>query len=96
MKWWDHAAFLVVEDDVTKILWDFNVYTDYHISAIRPDIVYINKNARVVSVIDIAVPADCHVKDKEIEKIDKHQDLCLEIQQLRNMRTVVVSVVVGA
>ena len=50
----------------------------------------------MASVIDIAVPADRHVKDKEIEKIDKYQDLRLEIQQLWNMRTVVVSVVVGA
>ena len=75
MKWWDHAPFPVVEDDVTKILWNFNTYTDHHISARRPDIVYIDKNARIVSVIDIAVPAEHHVKDKEMEKIDKYQDL---------------------
>ena len=58
-------------------------------------VVYIDKNAKMASVIDIAVPADRHVKDKEIEKIDKYQDLCLEIQQLWNMRTIVVPVVVG-
>ena len=46
-------------------------------------------------MIDIAVPADRHVKDKEIENIYKYQDLCLEIQQLWNMRMVVVPVVVG-
>ena len=49
----------------------------------------------MASVIDITVPADCHVKDKEIEKIDKYQDLCLEIYQLWNMRKVVVPFVVG-
>ena len=49
----------------------------------------------MASVIDIAVPADSHVKDKEIEKIDKYQELCLEIQQLWNMRMIVVPVVVG-
>ena len=65
VKWWDRAPLPVVEDDVTKILWDFNVYTDRHISARRLDIVYINKNAKVASVIDIAVPADRHVKDKD-------------------------------
>ena len=32
------------------------VYTDCYISARRPDIVYINKNARTVLVIDIPVP----------------------------------------
>ena len=46
-----------------------------HISARRPDIVNIDKNAKIASVIDIAVPAEHHVRDKEIEKIDKYQDL---------------------
>jgi len=36
------------------------------------------------------------VKDKETEKIDKYQELCLEIQQLWNMRTIVIPMVVGA
>jgi len=40
-----------------------------------------------------AVPADRRVKDKEIEKIDKYQDLSLEIQQLWNMRTAVIPVI---
>lgn len=48
MKWWDHAPVPVVEDYVTKILWDFNVYTDCHISARRPDKVYIDKNEKVL------------------------------------------------
>ena len=69
---------------------------DHHISTRRPDKVYIYNNAKVASVNDIAVPADRHVKDKEIGKIDKCQDLCLEIQQLWNMRMVVVLVAVDA
>ena len=28
VKWWNHAPLPGVEDDVTKILLDFNVYTD--------------------------------------------------------------------
>ena len=47
-------------------------------------------------MIDVAVPADRYVKDKEIEKVDKYQDLCLEIQQIWNMRTIVIPIVVGA
>ena len=35
------------------------------------------------------------MKDKETEKIDKYQELCVEIQQLWNMRTVVIPIVVG-
>jgi len=52
-------------------------------------IVFIDKNAKTFWIIDIAVPTDCRVTDKEIEKIDKYQDLW-------NMRSVVIPVVVGA
>ena len=95
-KWWDHVPLPVVEDADTKALWDFNIFMDRHISARRPDIVFIDKNAKTVWVIDVAVPADRRVKDKETEKIDKYQELCLEIQQLWNMRTIVIPIVVGA
>jgi len=46
------------------------IYThaDRHISARKPDIVYNDKNAKVAWVIDIAVPAQHHVKDKQIKK----------------------------
>ena len=81
-KWWDHVPLPVVEDADTKALWDFNIFMDRHISARRPDIVFIDKNAKTVWVIDVAVPVDRRVKDKETEKVDKYQELCLEIQQL--------------
>ena len=44
----------------------------------------------------IAVPADRRVKDKETEKTDKCQELCLEMQKLWNTRAVIViPIVVG-
>ena len=64
--------------------------------SMKPDIVYIDKDVKIAWVIDVAVPADCHVKDKETEKVDKYQDLCLQIQQIWNMRTIVIPIVVGA
>ena len=36
----------------------------------------------------IAVSADRCVKDKETEKTDKYQELCLEMQKLWNMRVI--------
>ena len=36
------------------------------------------------------------MKNKETEKIDKYQELCLKIHQLWNMRTIVIPIVVGA
>jgi len=55
------CSLSVVEDDDFKVLWDF---ANHHISDRRPDIVFIDKNAKTVWIIDIAVPADRRVKDK--------------------------------
>ena len=46
--------------------------------------------------MDIAVPGDCDVVQKEIEKREKYQDLAREIGNLWKTRTKVVPVVAGA
>ena len=76
----------VTETEV-KILWDFEIRTDRVIPARRPDIVVLNKTNRTATIIDIAVPSDRNIKTKEREKIEKYQDLRLEIQR---------SIVIGA
>ena len=48
-------------------------------------------------IIDIAVPGDTRIKQKEQEKIEKYQDLKREIARLWRLRKVsVIPVVVGA
>ena len=37
---------------------DFIIFVDHFISARRPDIVVINKEAATIRLIDVAVPAD--------------------------------------
>ena len=34
----------------------------------------VDKQARVAKIIDIAIPGDARVKDKELEKIEKYQN----------------------
>ena len=63
-----------------KLLWDFNIYTDKVIYARRPDITVIDKLNNLVTFIDVAVPADRRVTDKENKKIEKYQDLRIEIE----------------
>ena len=46
-------------------------------------------------IIDIAVPGDAHVLDKEVEKCEKYQLLAREIYQLWRVKAEVVPVVVG-
>ena len=72
----------VIENENVKVLWDFDIQTDKPIAARRPDIVVHNKQSGETHLIDIAVPGDHNVKDKEVEKIQKYEDLRLEIERL--------------
>ena len=74
-----------------------NIQCDHVIEARRPDIVVVNKQEKKCAIIDIAVPADKRIGEKEDEKIEKYQDLKREIARMWNMRTVqVVPIVVGS
>ena len=55
------------------------------IEARRPDIIVIDKKERKGLIIDIAVPADVRVEEKEREKVEKYQDLKREIGRLWNL-----------
>ena len=67
------------------------------IEARRPDIVVIYKKVGVCTIVDIAVPADRRVEEKEQEKVEKYNDLKREIGRMWGIRKVqVVPVVIGA
>ena len=55
------------------------------------------KSEKECLIIDIAVPGDTRIKQKEQEKIEKHQDLKRKIARLWCLRKVtVIPAVVGA
>ena len=96
-KWYEHVPEGVVENEEIKVLWDVNVQCDNVIGARRPDIIVINKKERKGIIIDIAVPADVRVGEKERKKVEKYQDLKREIGRLWKLKMVeVVPVVIGA
>ena len=66
------------------------------ISARRPDIVVINKLDNTAQLIDVFIPADCHIVSKENEKIEKYQDLRIELERLWQKKTFVIPIVIGA
>ena len=93
---WLHQPEAVTETDEVKILWDFEIRTDRIITARRPDIVVIDKTDKTATIIDVAVPNDHNIRVKEQDKVEKYQDLRLEIQRLWNVKAQVVPVVIGA
>ena len=76
-------------------MYDFNIRTDKKISARRPDIVVVDKNERRTTLIDGACTWDKNVEDKEIEKVNKYQDLKIELQRIWETSVTVVPVVLG-
>ena len=48
-----------------------------------------------MQIVDVAVPSDCNVTMKEIEKIEKYKDLSVELSSLWKMKCEVVPIIVG-
>ena len=96
-RWYEEKAEVVVESENFSLLWDFTIQCDRKIEARRPDIVFIDKKKREVVMIDVAIPGDDRVKEKELEKIEKYQLLNDEIAKDWHMRKVIlVPVDIGA
>ena len=81
------------EEDV-KILWDFKIQTDKHLTHNIPDITVVEKKR--VWIIDVAIPGDGRIEEKELAKISKYQDLKIEIERLWEKQATVVLVVIGS
>ena len=86
----------VIENDHVKLLWDFNITTSTHIQARRPDVVVVDSDKKTCNIIDIAVPGDAGIVEKEKEKVEKNQDLRREVARLWNVKAKVVPIVVEA
>ena len=86
-----------MEDDDVKLIWEINIQYDDVIEARRPDLFLVDKKTKSCVIIDVAIPGDCRICEKEIEKIKKYQDLKRELKGFWSLKKVeVVPVVVGA
>ena len=96
-RWYEHCPKGVVENDDVKLIWDINIQCDNIIEARRPDLILVDKKGKSCITVDIAVPGDCRVHEKELEMIEKYQNLKIELKRLWSLKTVqIVPVVIGA
>jgi len=86
----------VYEDGDGTVLWNQTVHTDREVTANRPDIIIKNKKEKTCTLIDVAIPADRNVVQKEVEKKLKYKSLCIEIQRMWNPLCTIVPVIIGA
>jgi hypothetical protein len=69
---------------------------DRDVFANRPDIIVENKKDKTCLLIDVAIPLDKNVIQKEAEKKLKYKNLSIEIQRMWNMKCFVIPVIMGA
>ena len=89
-----HNQESILENEMHKILWDFEVKTNHPISARRPHLIIINKKDNLPSC-GLYFPVDHRVKLKESEKKDKYFDLGRELRKLWKMKVTIIPIVIG-
>jgi hypothetical protein len=91
-----HMPKPACEQGGVTVLWNQAVHTDREVTAYRPDIIIKNKKEKTCTLIDVAIPADRNVVQKEAEKKLKHNSLGIEIQRMWNLKCTIIPVVIGA
>ena len=95
-KWYEHCPEGVAEDDDGKIIGDITIQCDNVIEARRPNLILVEKKTKSCVIMDVSIPGDCSIREKEIEKIEKYQNLKGELKRLCSLKKVeVVPVIVG-
>jgi hypothetical protein len=95
-KWYTHITKPVYEKGDVTLLWNQAVHTDTEVTANRPDIKIKNKKEKTCTLIDVAIPADRNVVQKEAEKKLKYKSLCIEIQRMGNLKCTIIPVITAA
>lgn len=78
----------ILENEDAKLYWDVTLHTDRTVSHNRPDITYTLVKEKTTYLIDIAIPMDTNISQKEQEKSDKYFPLAMEIKDVWKQRRV--------
>ena len=62
----------------------------------KPDLIVRDNEKGTCMLIDVAISGDRNVIKKKAEKILKYKDLTIEIQRMWNVKTKVITVIIGA
>ena len=95
-KWYTLMPKPVYEEGDVTVLWNQAVHTDREVTANRPDIIIINEKEKTCTLIEVAIPADRNVVQKEAEKKLKYKSVCIKIQRMCNLKCTTIPVIIGA
>ena len=95
-RWYTHIPKPVCEKGDVAVLWNQAVHTDREVTENRLDIIIKIKKEKTCCVIDVAIPADRNVVQKEAEKKLKYKSLCIETQRMWNLKYTIIPVIIRA
>jgi hypothetical protein len=84
--WYSHIPKPVCQHEDITVLWNQGIQTDREVLANRPNIIIKNMKDKICLLIDVAIPSDRNVIQKESENKLKYRNLSTEIQQTWNMK----------
>ena len=88
VAWYNHEPLPVIENDVIKVLWDFDIQTDKRVTSNRPDIITVDKKKKSLKLTDVSIPNDMNIVS--------NLSLNIELKELWGMKTVeTIPVVIG-
>ena len=79
-KWYTHTH--THTHTPRPVLCNQTVHTNTEVTANRPDIIIKNQKGKTCILIDVAIPADRNVVQKEEEEKLIYRSLCTEIQRM--------------
>jgi hypothetical protein len=79
-----------------SVFWNQAIHTEREGTENRPDIIIKNKKEKTYTLIDVEIPADRNVVQKEAEKKLKYKSLCIEIQRMWSLKCTIKPVIIGA
>ena len=95
-NWYLHNHQTVIENFNHELLRDMYIQCENIIVERRPDIVIVKKMVGDSKIIDLAIPGEKRIIDKEKDKIEMYWNLNIEILRLWNLKKIdVIPVVLG-
>jgi hypothetical protein len=61
-----YTIIIIIIITITTVLWNQRIQTDREVLANRPDIIIKNKKDKTCLLIDVAIPSDKNVIQKEV------------------------------
>jgi hypothetical protein len=95
--WYEHVPKSVETGlgGKVNILWNQQVQTCRTIPSNKTDIVIHDNEKEICMLIDVAIPENRNVIQKEAEKVLKYTDLTIEIHCMWNVKTKKIPVIIG-